>query len=380
VQVKRSSALAYPSPEGGGWTRVSASGWMGCAFHLRLGPHPSRARYRSALATLPERGGIARLLLALCLLIGFASPTQAQDTYPSRPITLIVPYAAGGSIDLVARILAEGLTARLGQTVVVDDRPGGNGVIGIREAIKAKPDGYTLQMGSVGANVTPAAVQKDYPFDPLRDYVPVAMVAEWSAILVVKKDLPVNTLAEFVAYAKARPGALNFGTTGYGSFAHLVSEVFMQQTGVSMQHVQYKGGAPATTDLLAGVIDAHMMSSAVGAGHAENPRLKMLAVASARRLPSIPKVPTMAEAGVSGVDQTSWLCVFGPPGVADGVRERIAREVVAIASDPVYQAKFRNTGFEPLGLDAAATARMYRDEVTRWTAFIRARGLTEKAN
>ena len=132
--------------------------------------------------------------------------------------------------------------------------------------MKAKPDGYTLQMGAVGANVTPAAVQKDYPFDPLRDYVPVAMVAEWSAILVVKKDLPVNTLAEFVAYAKARPGALNFGTTGFGSFAHLVSEVFMQQTGIAMQHVQYKGGAPATNDLMAGAIDAHMMSSAVGAG------------------------------------------------------------------------------------------------------------------
>ena len=315
---------------------------------------------------------------ALCLLIGLTSSASAQDNYPSRSITLIVPYAAGGSIDLVARILAEGLTARLNQPVVVDDKPGGNGVIGIREAIKAKSDGYTLQMGSVGANVTPAAVQKDYPFDPLRDYVPVAMVAEWSAILVVKKDLPVNTLGEFVAYAKARPGALNFGTTGYGSFAHLVSEVFMQQTGIAMQHVQYKGGAPATTDLMAGTIDAHMMSSAVGAGHAENPRLKMLAVASSRRLPSIHKVPTMAEAGVQGVDQTSWLCVFGPPGLPDAVRERIAREVVVIAADPAYQEKFRKTGFEPLGLDVAATERMYRGEVARWTAFIRARGLSEK--
>ena len=316
-------------------------------------------------------------ILPALMLFG-AAQAVAQDNYPSRPVTLIVPYAAGGSIDLVARILAEGLTARLGQTVVVDDRPGGNGVIGIGAVVKAKPDGYVLQMGSVGANVTPAAVQKDYPFDPLRDYVPVAMVAEWSAILVVKKDLPVNTLAEFVAYAKARPGALNFGTTGYGSFAHLVSEVFMQHTGIAMQHVQYKGGSQATNDLLAGTIDAHMMSSAVGAGQAENPRLKMLAVASSRRLPSIPKVPTMAEAGVSGVDQTAWLCVFGPPGVPESIRERIAREVVAIANDPAYQAKLRNTGFEPLGLDAQATARMYRDEVTRWTAFIKERGLTEQ--
>jgi len=315
-------------------------------------------------------------ILPALMLFG-AAPAVAQDNYPSRPVTLIVPYAAGGSIDLVARILAEGLTARLGQTVVVDDRPGGNGVIGIGAVVKAKPDGYILQMGSVGANVTPAAVQKDYPFDPLRDYVPVAMVAEWSAILVVKKDLPVNTLAEFVAYAKARPGALNFGTTGYGSFAHLVSEVFMQQTGISMQHVQYKGGALATTDLMAGTIDAHMMSSAVGAGQAENPKLKMLAVASKRRLPSIPNVPTMAEAGVPGVDLTSWLCVFGPPGLPDAVRERIARETLAITREPAFQAKFRATGFEPLSLDADATGRMYRDEVTRWTAFIKAHGLSE---
>ena len=126
----------------------------------------------------------------------------------------------------------KGLTARLGQSVVVDDKPGGNGVIGIRETLKAPPDGYTLQLGSVGANVTPALMQPNYPFDPLRDYVPIAMVAEWSAILVVKKDLPVNTLAEFIAYAKARPGQLNFGATGYGGLAHLVSEVFMQKTGV----------------------------------------------------------------------------------------------------------------------------------------------------
>jgi tripartite-type tricarboxylate transporter receptor subunit TctC len=318
-------------------------------------------------------------LLALCMLAGFIAAAPAQDNYPSRQISLIAPYAAGGSIDLIARILAEGLTARLGQTVIVENKPGGNGVIGIREVVKSKPDGYTLLMGSVGANVTPAAVQANYPFDPLRDYVPISMVAEWSAILVVKKALPVNTLAEFIDYARARPGALNFGTTGYGSFAHLIAEVFMQQTGIRMQHVQYKGGSQATADLLAGAIDAHMMSSAVGAGQVENPNLKMLAVASKQRLKLIPKVPTMAEAGVPGVEQTSWLAVFGPPGLPEPVRERLARELVAIATDPVYQAKFRNTGFEPLGLDAAATARTYRDEVARWTAFIKERGLAERA-
>ncbi len=321
-----------------------------------------------------------RALLALSFFAAAAltTPAFAQDTYPSRPVTIVVPYSAGGSIDLIARILSEGLTARLKQSFVVDNKPGGNGVIGIGAVAKSKPDGYTLQMGAVGANVTPAAVQKNYPFDPLRDYIPVAMVAEWSAILVVKQALPVATLQEFIAYAKARPGQLNFGTTGYGSFAHLVSELFMQQTGVAMQHVQYKGGSQATNDLLAGTIDAHMMSSAVGAGQAENPRLKMLAVASSRRLPSIPKVPTFAEAGVTGVEQTAWLCLFAPPGVPDAVREILSREVVAIAQDAAFQDKFRRTGFEPLGLDMKATMKMYRDEVARWFAFIKARGLAEK--
>ena len=142
--------------------------------------------------------------------------------------------------------------------------------------------------------------------------------------------------------------------------------------------MQYKGGSQATNDLMAGTIDADMMSSAVGAGQAENPRLKMLAVASSRRLPSIPKVPTMAEAGVTGVDQTAWLCVFGPPGLPSAVRDVIAREVVAIAQDPVYQAKFRATGLEPVGLDAQATDAFYREEVARWTAFVKARGLAQK--
>ena len=333
----------------------------------------------SALATLALKGrGKERPLLALCILLASAIAASAQDNYPSRQVSLIAPYSAGGSIDLIASILAEGLTARLNQAVIVENKPGGNGVIGIREVVKAKPDGYTLLMGSVGANVTPAAVQANYPFDPLRDYVPISMVAEWSAILVVRKGLPVTTLAEFVAHARARPGALNFGTTGYGSFAHLIAEVFMQQTGITMQHVQYKGGSQATVDLLAGSIDAHMMSSAVGAGQADNPNLKMLAVASKQRLKLIPKVPTMVEAGVPGVEQTSWLAVFGPPGLPEPLRDRLSRELVAIANDPAYQAKFRNTGFEPLGLDAAATARAYRDEVARWTALIKERGLAER--
>jgi tripartite-type tricarboxylate transporter receptor subunit TctC len=321
----------------------------------------------------------ARIVAALLLAAGLAGPAAAQDSYPSRQISLIAPYAAGGSIDLMARILAEGLAPRLGQTVIVENKPGGNGTIGMREVVRAKPDGYTLLMGSVGANVTPATIQPNYPFDPVRDFTPVALPAEWSAILVVKKALPVSTLAEFIAYARARPGALNFGTTGYGSFAHLMGEVFMQQTGISMQHVQYKGGSQATADLLSGAIDVHMMSSAVAAGQAENPNLKMLAVASKRRLQLLPKVPTMEEGGVPGVEQTSWLGVFGPPGLPAAIRDRLSVALVAVARDPQLQGKFRTTGFEPVGLDAAAFDAFYRAEVKRWREFVQQRGLKEKS-
>lgn len=371
---------ACPSPEGGGWTRAQrAAGW-GVRLRLKTDPTRPRSAIASARPPSPEAGrDKARLWLALIALICAASTsTSAQDNYPSRPVTIIVPYSAGGSIDLVTRIAAEGLTERLKQSFVVENKSGGNGTIGIGAVVKAAPDGLTLQMGAVGANVTPALVQKDYPFDPSRDYVPIAMVAEWSAVLVVKKDLPVATLAEFVAYAKARPGALNWGTTGFGSFAHLVGEVFMQQTGVTMQHIQYKGGAPATNDLLAGTIDAHMMSSPVAAGQAASPRLKMLAVASKRRLSSIPNLPTMAEAGVQGVDQTAWLCLFGPPGLPPKIRETLARAIVAVAHDPAYAKRLRDTGYEPLGLGLAETEAMYADEVARWSAFIKARGLREK--
>jgi tripartite-type tricarboxylate transporter receptor subunit TctC len=330
------------------------------------------------LADPPPPGeGKARPWLALCFLALLAVPASAQDNYPSRPVTLIVPYSAGGSIDLVTRIVAEALTKRLKQNFIVDNKPGGNGTIGIGVMVKAAPDGATLQMGAVGANVTPALVQKNYPFDPQRDYLPIAMVAEWSAVLVVKADLPVKTVAEFVAYAKARPGKLNWGSTGFGSFAHLVGELFAQHTGVQMQHVQYKGGAAATNDLLAGTIDAEMMSSPVAAGQQANPRLRMLAVASPRRLSSIPALPTMAEAGVTGVDQTAWLCLFGPPGLPQAIREALAREIVAVTHDQAAAEKLRKIGYEPLGLGLAETQAMYGDELSRWGAFIKARGLSE---
>jgi tripartite-type tricarboxylate transporter receptor subunit TctC len=319
-----------------------------------------------------------RLLIALLLLLSPIGIAGAQDAYPTRQITLIAPYAAGGSTDLVARVLSEGLKAKFNQPVTVDNRPGGNGVIGTREVVKAAPDGYTLLIGALGAQVLPAVMAPNFPFDPLRDFVPVAGVAEWAGVMLVKKDLPVTTLKEFIAYAKGRPGALNFGSSGYGSTVHLIAEMLMKDTGIRMQHVPYKGGASSMTDLMSGSLDVLFTSSPVAVGQAENRSVKILAVASKSRLKLLPNVPTMEEAGVPGINQTQWLGVFGPPGLPNSIRQRLSSAVVDIIRDADTQTKLRNIGFEPIGTDFAAFDAFFRSEVKRWAAFVRENGLVEK--
>jgi tripartite-type tricarboxylate transporter receptor subunit TctC len=319
-----------------------------------------------------------RLVFALVLTALAANGVRAQDTYPTRQITLIAPYAAGGSTDLVARVLSEGLKARFNQPVTVENKPGGNGIIGTREVVKAAPDGYTLLIGALGAQVLPAVMAPNFPFDPLRDFIPISMAAEWAPVMLAKKDLPVNSLQEFIGYAKARPGALNFGSSGYGSVVHLVAEILMKQTGVKMQHVPYKGGGQSMTDLLSGSLDVLFTSSPVAVGQAENKNVKILAVAHKHRLKLLPNVPTMEEAGVPGVNQTQWLGVFGPAGLPDPIREKLSNALVDIVSDPETQSKLRNIGFEPVGTDFAAFDQFFRAEVKRWAAFVRENGLMEK--
>ena len=242
--------------------------------------------------------------LAVLLLAGFAQSAVAQDNYPSRQITLIAPFAAGGSTDLVARVVSEGLRAKLGQPVIVENKPGGTGVIGAREVVKADPDGYTLLLANAGATVIPAAMSNNYPIDLNKDLLAIGLTAEFVGVVMAKKDLPVNSMQEFIAYAKANPGKLNFGTSGVGSMVHLSAELLMKETGIKMQHLPYKGGSNSMADLLGGTIDALFVSSPVAVGQAENKNLKMLAVTSRYRLQALPNVPTVEESGVPGFDTT----------------------------------------------------------------------------
>ena len=313
--------------------------------------------------------------LAVVLLAGTAA---AQDAYPSRPITLIAPFAAGGSTDLVGRVVSEGLKARLGQPVTVENKAGGTGAIGTREMVKSTPDGYTLLIGSLGSQVLPAVMVPNFPVDPLRDLVPIAASAEWVGVMLAKKDLPVSTLQEFIAYAKARPDTLNFGTSGHGSVVHLIAEVLMKQAGIRMQHVPYRGGAQSITDLLSGSLDVLFTSSPVAVGQVENRNLKMLAVAGKNRLERLPNVPTMQEGGVAGDLPSSWLGVFGPPGLPEPVRHKLGAALVEIARDPDSQTKLRTIGIEPLAMDVPAFEAFFRAEVQRWGDFVQENGLVQK--
>ncbi len=315
--------------------------------------------------------------LAVLLVAGFAASAAAQDNYPTRQITLVAPFAAGGSTDLVARVVSEGLRAKLGQPVIVENKPGGTGVVGARDVVKADPDGHTLLLANAGATVIPAAMSNNYPIDLNKDLLAIALTAEFVGVVLAKKDLPVNSMQEFIAYAKANPGKLNFGTSGVGSMVHLSAELLMKETGIKMQHLPYKGGSNSMADLLAGTIDALFVSSPVAVGQVENKNLKILAVTSRYRLPALPNVPTIEESGVAGFHTTAWLGVMGPAGLPPAIRQKLSTALVEIANDPETQAKLRRIGFEPIGKDAAAFQEFFRADIKTWTDFVKERGLKE---
>jgi tripartite-type tricarboxylate transporter receptor subunit TctC len=313
----------------------------------------------------------------LFLMVAMTGAAQAQNAYPARQITIIAPYTAGGSTDLVARVISEGLRGKLKQSVVVENKPGGSGVIGTREVVKAAPDGYTLLLGNAGGLVIPAAMSSNYPFDLLRDLVPISVSAEFVGVMMVKQALPVNSLKEFIAYAKARPGQLNFGSSGVGSSVHLAAELLMKETGITMQHVPYKGGASSMTDLLSGTLDVLFASSPVGVGQAGNQNIKFMAVTSRYRLQQLPNVPTMEESGLPGFEVTSWMGVFGPAELPEAIRNQLSRALVEIVAEPETQARLRSIGFEPLGKNAAQFDKTYRTDIKKWFAFVQERGLKD---
>jgi tripartite-type tricarboxylate transporter receptor subunit TctC len=302
-------------------------------------------------------------------------PAAAQELFPGRQMTLIAPYAAGGVVDMTARLLAEGFKEKFSQTAIVLNKQGANGMIGLAELVKSEPDGLTLLLNNDGGLGIPPAVDPNFKFDPMKDYTPIAQAVQYGHTFIVNSGLLAKSIAEFIAYAKAHPGELNFGTPGTGTLPHIAMELFMQRTGTRMVHVPYKGAAPALTDLMAGAVNVNVQSAPTVLGQAKSDRMRILATFSDHRLSELPDVPTMEESGLKDFVITSWLGVFGPPGLPVAVRDRLSRSIVEIVQQPKFQEKLRSIGFDPVGTDAATFAQHYYAQVNRWKAVAAERGI-----
>jgi tripartite-type tricarboxylate transporter receptor subunit TctC len=316
-----------------------------------------------------------RLSFAILIAVLLPAAAVAADAYPSHAIRMVVPFPPAGIADLSARIVGDGLRARLGQPIVVENKPGANGVLGLREMLKAEPDGYTIMAGTVGSAVIGYAIDSRAPFDPARDLVPIAGSAEYATAMVINNKLPVRTVQEFITYAKARPGKLSFGSTGVGALDYLAAQLFMKETGVEMVHVPYKGGPAALNDLLAGAIDVIIEVFPVVMEQIRSGAIRGLAVSSAYRQPSLPDVPTFAESGLPGVTLAGWVGIYGPPGIPADVRAKLGSTIVEVVRQEDIKERFRKIGFEPTGLGVAAFSELHAAEIDRWVKFLGEIGL-----
>lgn len=313
-------------------------------------------------------------ILALSAMIGSAY----SDTFPSRTISVVVPYAAGGAMDAVGRVVADSLAKTFGVTTVVDNRVGGAGIIGMRHVARAAPDGHTLMISSeVGQAIQPA-IDPSFPFDSLATFTPVSLVGTFPHFLVARQSLGMNTVAELVAYAKANPGKLNFGNNGVGTIAHVGIELLKRKAGIDAVNVPFRGAMASLTELIAGRVDANIQSLPNMAAQLENPSLKILAIFSPERDKRFPDVPTMAESGFPDAVFVSWTAVFGPPGMPPTFVAKISGAISEAVKTPEVAQRLRNVGFDPVGLDAGQLDAFQREVAATWKKIAQESGVTLK--
>ena len=305
------------------------------------------------------------VLMAFLVLAGFA---HAQP-YPSKPVRLIIPFPPGGSNDVVGRVIATQLSERLGQTVLVDNRGGAGGTIGINAAAKSAADGYTVLLISVGY---PLSIALGWmPPESLQWFVPVASLGTGPSLLVVPAALPVKTLQELVALARSKPGALNAASAGAGSFQHLATELFRMQAGIDIVIVQYKGGGPALTDVIAGQVQMNVGSVVQNLPHVRSGRLRALGIGGAARISVLPDVPTFAEAGVQGAEANNWWGIVAPAGTPAPVLNRLRQEIAAILDAADTRKRFELEGAEVLRMSPARFGELIDTETAKWTRVVK---------
>lgn len=317
---------------------------------------------------------LAAASVALALFAPFGA--SAQDAWPNRPVRIVVPFAPGGTTDVVARAIARDLTELWGQSVIVENRGGAGGNIGAEVVAKAPPDGYTLLMTSGSIFTVNPHMYAKLPFDPKKDFVPVTNVAAGPQLVVVNPSVPAKNLKEFIAYAKANPRKLNFGSAGIGSQVHMAAESFVDAAGIEVTHVPYKGEGPSYTDLVAGSIQLMVGNIAAAAPFVTSGRLRALAVTGSKRSQLLPDVPTVAESGLPGFENTGWFGFMLPAGTPQPIVDKIHRDTVKVLDQTEMKARLFVQGMVPVGNTPAEFAKAIEQESARWAKVVERRKLS----
>ena len=324
------------------------------------------------MKTVGVRGTrIASCLFALLTICGVA---HTQEAYPTKPVRIIVPFPAGGAVDIIGRELGQRLSTAWQQQVLIDNRGGANGAIGSEAVAKAKPDGYVLLMGSAGTHAINPGLHSKLAYDAIEDFVAVALVADLTNVLVVYPPLEANSVSALIALAKAKPGALTYASSGNGSSQHLSTELFKSMTGTDITHVQYKGAGPALTDVIGGQVSMTITAMSATLSAIQAGRLRALGVTTARRSPTLPQVPTIAEAGVPGYESNNWVGMFAPAGTSADIVSRLNADIARLQTTAEMQARLQSLGAEFVPNTPAQFAAFQRAEIAKWGKVIKESG------
>ena len=327
---------------------------------------------RTALNTLVA--GIALLGISL---LSAPSLVAAQDAWPTKTIKIIAPVQPGGGVDLVARLVADRLGKALGQPIIVDNISGGGGIVGSQATARAAPDGYTLMVGYVGTHGTNPALRK-LPYDAIKDFTPIAMVGGTPNIMVVNPAVPANTLKEFIAYVKANPNKVSYGSSGQGTLTHLVMEQLKEEAGIDMAHVPYRGIGPALTDLLGGQTQISAPGLAAALPHIKAGKLRPLAITGAARHPLMPNVPTLAELGYKGFDGVQWYGIVGPAKMPPALVKRLNTEINKLIATVEFKEKLSGEALEPMPMSPEQFGDYMKNDIAKWEKLVRMRNIEIK--
>ena len=319
----------------------------------------------------PIRRSLIAATLSSLALAALALPAAAQDKWPSRPITYIVPFPAGGTTDILARLIGQKLGPALGTTIIIDNKPGAGGNIGSELVARAAPDGYTIMGGTISSHAINASLYK-LPYDPLKSFAPITLIGTNANVLVVHPGSPFQSVRDVIAASKAKPGSLSFASAGNGTSQHLSAELFKNMAQIDMVHIPYKGSAPAIQDVIGGQVPLMFDTTVVAGPFIQSGKVRPLAVTSAKRVAALPDVPTMAEAGVAGYDVVSWQAMFAPAGTPPAIVARLHSEVAAILKQPDVQERLAKLGVEPSGAAPQQFAEFQAAEIAKWARVVKA--------